>query len=112
MILILIYAMNQGLSIVKNSAKQHRFISVLEPHGQYNPAKEFTLAAKSSISSLTHQILGDIELIEIGVSNGQSYLFAFNRQLANKTKNTFTYQDNNFSFNGQFKLFKLSNKEK
>ncbi|MDT0602949.1 heparinase II/III family protein [Thalassotalea sp. W431] len=101
-----------GFIYRKKSAKQHRFISVLEPHGQYNPAKEFTLAAKSSISSLTHQILGDIELIEIGVSNGQSYLFAFNRQLANKTKNTFTYQDNNFSFNGQFKLFKLSNKEK
>ncbi|MDO6444472.1 heparinase II/III family protein [Colwellia sp. 1_MG-2023] len=99
-----------GFIYRKKAAKQHRFISVLEPHGQYNPAKEFTVAAQSTITKLTHHIKGDIELVEVGLTTGQSYLLAFNRSLAKKTNNTFTYQDNNFSFNGQFKLFKLSNK--
>ena len=99
-----------GFIYRKKATKQHRFISVLEPHGQYNPSKEFTIAAQSTITALSYQIEGDIELIEVGLTTGQRYLLAFNRKLAKNTNTTFTYQHNNFSFNGQFQLFKLSNK--
>lgn len=99
-----------GFVYRKKETKHHQFISVLEPHGQYNPSKEFTVAAKSTIESLAHQIIGDIELVEIGLVQGPRYLLAFNREITKKQSNTFTYQNNNFSFNGRFKLFELSNK--
>lgn len=101
-----------GFIYRRKGVKQHRFISVLEPHGQYNPSKEFTVAAKSTVATLSHQIQGDIELMKIGLVTGQRYLLAFNRTVTEKQSNTFTYQQNKFSFNGRFKLFELSNKKK
>ena len=94
----------------KKAAKAHTFVSVLEPHGQYNPSKEFTVAAKSTIAAIEYSIQGDIELLEISLVTDQRYLFAFNHTVENKQNNTFTYQKNNFSFNGRFTLFELSNK--
>ena len=101
-----------GFVYRKEATKQHTFISILEPHGQYNPSKEFTVAAKSTIETMLHSIKGEIELVEIGLVTGQRYLLAFNRTITEKQSNTFTYQTNKFSFNGRFKLFELSNEEK
>jgi oligo-alginate lyase len=99
-----------GFIYRKKDARQHKFISILEPHGQYNPSKEFTVAAESTIANVAHQIKGDIELVEIGLVQGHRYLLAFNRTVTEQQENTFIYQNNNFSFNGRFKLFELSNK--
>lgn len=99
-----------GFVYRKQATKQHKFVSILEPHGQYNPSKEFTVAAKSTIKTMSHSIKGEIELVEISLVTGQHYLLAFNRAITEKQSNTFTYQKNKFSFNGRFKLFELSNK--
>jgi len=99
-----------GFIFRKEDAKNHQIISILEPHGQYNPSKEFTLAAKSTISAIKHAIDDDVELIEIGLVDGKRYLLAFNRNKESHSSNAFTYQNNDFSFNGRFKLFELNNK--
>jgi hypothetical protein len=68
------------------------------------------LAAKSTITTINHAIDDDIELIEICLVTGKRYLLAFNRNKESNSSNAFTYQNNDFSFNGRFKLFELSNK--
>ena len=42
----------QGLMIRSEKAKQMTFASILEPHGEYNPAAEYTLNSHSAIKSL------------------------------------------------------------
>ncbi len=43
---------------------RHQFISILEPHGEYNPSKEYTLVAQSRLSALSHTQQGELTLIE------------------------------------------------
>ena len=46
-----------------NNRAQHRFISVLKPHGEYDPAAEYTLNATSRLQSLTYDRQDDISVI-------------------------------------------------
>ncbi len=56
-------------------ATQHRFVSLLEPHGEYNPSKEYTLDAVSQVSDFQLEQTGDIIVAEV-VITGKRYLLA------------------------------------
>ncbi len=91
----------------KTAAKSHTFVSVLEPHGEYNPSKEFTLAAVSKIQKLSHQKANNIDLVEITFLDKRSYLLAFNAANGIETNrvNKFSFNGVKHQFNGRFKLF-------
>lgn len=47
------------------------FVSVIEPHGEYNPTVEYTLESHSRIKSVAHFENGPDEYIQIETKNGQ-----------------------------------------
>lgn len=96
----------------KTKSKNHTFVSVLEPHGEYNPSKEFTVSAVSKIEKLTHQKEKDVDVIEILFAGDKRYLLAFNatKNIKNKKVNTFSFNGAKYQFDGRFKLFELNNK--
>lgn len=94
----------------KQDTKTHRFVSVLEPHGQYNPAKEYTLSAVSSVTDLQHQKQDQLGLLSLEVADNK-YLVVINHH-DNLVKNTkFSYQGANYQFSGRFHIFKITKKQ-
>lgn len=91
----------------KQGVKKHTFVSVLEPHGEYNPSKEYTLSAQSAVTQLNYKRDEAIEIVELGVNNGSRYLFAINTK--NKGKASFTYNNNDYQFDGRFTLIQINN---
>ena len=99
-----------GFIYRKKQAKAHTFVSVLEPHGQYNPAQEFTVSATSQVSGLIHKIDGELDLIEVLLVNGERFLIAINQahQLTPKNHKTrFNYNNNNYQTNGRLTVIQL-----
>lgn len=93
----------------KTDTKAHRFVSVLEPHGEYNPSKEFTLSAQSSVSGLSYQRDGNLDLVELTLTNNNRYLLAINNQEVGSAK--FSYKNTDYQFDGRFLLIQLNNKQ-
>ena len=89
--------------------KQHKFISVLEPHGEYNPSKEYTLEAISRVSSLKYDVQADLDLVEVKVKNN-TYLVAINKA-EKAAKHTFTYQNKAFTLNGRLGVYAMKNNQ-
>ncbi|TRX54584.1 alginate lyase family protein [Thalassomonas sp. M1454] len=94
-----------GFIYRKNAVKNHRFVSVLEPHGEYNPSKEYTLSANPKVSNLSFEQVNNISLVTVQLKNGAQYLLAINNNTSEKS--TFKYQQVEYKFNGRFNLFKL-----
>nr|WP_136251194.1 heparinase II/III family protein [Ningiella ruwaisensis] len=89
-----------------SDAKRHRYISVLEPHGEYNPSKEYTLDAQSSLESIETQQIETINLYEIHIAN-MRYLIAINTEEgidADATK-SFSYKGKSFNLIGHLGVF-------
>jgi len=92
-----------------DSAKQHKFISILEPHGEYNPSKEYTLEANSRVTALNYSEQDTLTLVNVDIK-GKSYLVAINKAAqANPSKHTFTYQNKAFTLNGRLGVYALKN---
>ena len=93
----------------KTKASNHTFVSVLEPHGEYNPSKEFTVSAVSKVQQLTHKKINNIDLVEIILSGNKHYLLAFNAtdKIKNNQLNTFSFNGSKYQFDGRFKLFNI-----
>jgi len=94
----------------KIDVKNHTFVSVLEPHGEYNPSKEFTLAAVSKIQALSHQKISNIDVVEISFLDGKHYVLAFNaaKDIDTNQLNQFSFNGFKHQFNGRFKLFEVN----
>ena len=94
-----------------DSAKQHKFISILEPHGEYNPSKEYTLEANSRVTALNYSEQDTLTLVNVDIK-GKSYLVAINKAAqANPSKHTFTYQNKAFTLNGRLGVYAMKNNQ-
>jgi len=93
----------------KLASKNHTFVSVLEPHGEYNPSKEFTLAAVSKIQTLSHHKINNLDVVELSFVDGKHYLLAFNagKDMEANQLNQFSFNGFKHQFNGRFKLFEV-----
>jgi len=47
------------------------FVSVIEPHGDYNPTVEYTIGSHSQIASVAHLEEGADEFVEITLKSGE-----------------------------------------
>lgn len=97
----------QGFIRRVSGKTQHQFVSVLEPHGEYNPSKEYTLEATSKVTALALTQQGNLTLVRIEIA-GSAYLIAINQQ--GKQDSTFSYQNNRYSLRGIFAVFALNNR--
>lgn len=52
------------------------FVSLLEPHGEYDPSEETTVDSRSRISELRHQRVRGADIVEIAMMDGRSLTIA------------------------------------
>ena len=92
------------------NTSEHRFVSVLEPHGEYNPSKEYTLNAVSQLTALQYSQQGSLTLIELTVE-GLDYLVAIDssNQAADDESQTFSYLNTSYTLTGRLGVFVRSN---
>ena len=92
--------------------KRHQFVSVLEPHGEYNPSKEYTLGAISRISDVS---LSEQEaLILVTLDFGEvKYLVAVNTATSadSDTEQSFNYQNLSYSLKGRLATYVIENNQ-
>ena len=87
--------------------KQHTFVSILEPHGEYNPSKEYTLEAVSRVSAANYIEQGNLLLVHLIIKN-KAYLVAINKAHS-KASNTFTFKNKSFTLNDRLGVYALKN---
>lgn len=92
---------------VKDQA-QHQFVSLLEAHGEYNPAKEYTLKSKTSIQNLSFERKDGVSLIIVELNDGRQYLIAYQQQ--NKQAQTFDFDGKTYKLKEAVNLFTLTKK--
>ena len=92
-----------------NNTKKHSFVSVFEPHGEYNPSKEFTIDATSKLKTLQHKKINGLDIVAFSFDNKVNYILAFNSQQSdNATRNKFSYNGKSFEFTGHSKFFEIN----
>jgi hypothetical protein len=96
----------QGFIRRVSNAKSHQFASVLEPHGDYNPSKEYTLDASSKVSAYSVTNQENLLLAEVEIAN-QQYLVAINQSAELPANTQFNYKQRPYSFSGRMALFTL-----
>ena len=91
----------------KMCIKQHRFVSVLEPHGEYNPSKEYTLDAVSQLSDIQLEQVGDYIVTEIAIA-GNRYLIAINTSSSEPTvPYSFSYKNQTYTLSDRLTVLPL-----
>ncbi|AWB65425.1 alginate lyase [Saccharobesus litoralis] len=85
--------------------KQHNFVSVLEPHGEYNPSKEYTLDSYSAVQNIEHSQQGNIEFVVVTLVDNSQIILAINHDIALTEPAQFSYRDKTYQFNSRFQLF-------
>ena len=91
----------QGFIRRVNSA-DHTFVSVLEPHGEYNPSKEYTLDAVSTVADLAYTEQDDIVFVELSIADTE-YLIAINSSA--QTEQEVTFKNSKYSLSGRLSVF-------
>ncbi|GMG85866.1 heparinase II/III domain-containing protein [Biformimicrobium ophioploci] len=96
----------------KQQARAHAFVSLLEPHGEYNPAREFTIGAESQVVSLSHEKSGSVDVVSFGFADGTRYLLAFNSEAGATPgqESAFEIEGTRYALKGRYQLFELPQK--
>lgn len=99
----------QGFIRRVTGRKHHNFVSVLEYHGEYNPAKEFTLGARSQVSGITHLKDGDLTFIGLDYA-GEGYLVVINES-SDTSQRQVSYQGRHYLIDGNLAAFRLGDQQ-
>lgn len=94
------------------AVKNHQFINVIEPHGEYNPSREYTLQGTSRIKELSSEKVGDIQVVEITLIDEQTILLAINQGKLEKAEQSFQYKNKTYSLAGRYTLISPTHKVK
>lgn len=89
-------------------ARDHTFVSVLEPHGEYNGALEFTRDPYSQIAKVSLIQEGPVDFIRIESVHGKVWGLGLAYQAGKATKNVVRYQGRDLHWRGFYHLFDLS----
>lgn len=81
------------------------FVSVLEPHGEYNGSEEYTVQSESRIRVLERFDTGAADLIHIVASNGNERWLALSRDPQPDRKHTASAGGRTFTWHGYYGLF-------
>ncbi|MEI6860180.1 MAG: heparinase II/III family protein [Shewanella sp.] len=104
-----------------SDSKQHRFVSILEPHGEYNPAAEYTLNATSNLKSMTYNREGEVSIIGfslvVDANETKQFVLAISHKQAknrmeinknNSIDNSFFYNRKSNHFSGRYLLLEVT----
>ena len=90
-----------------DNKSNHNYLSVLEPHGEYNPRYEFTKNPTSSLKSLNGIVDGEITLIKLLFLDDSEYHLVFTKIGDDETSHNYTTQLNNYEWKGHSRLFTI-----
>lgn len=88
-----------------NSSDGASFVSVIEPHGDYNPTVEYTLDSHSNVKSVRHFESGADEYIEIETKGGDLVGLAISGDMSESASHTIDINGKARSWSGPYKLF-------
>jgi hypothetical protein len=81
------------------------FVSVIEPHGDYNPTIEYTLGSYSQIKSVSHFESGAAEYIQIETKNGDVVGLGLGAQDNPSGEHSVDVNGEIISWSGAYKVF-------
>ena len=94
-----------GLVLRVAGASDHTFVSVLEPHGEYNGSREFTTASASHLLELDRETSGEVEFVRVVNSKSESRLLALSYDNNPDKTHSIKSGDALFEWTGFFRLF-------
>ncbi|MEQ8207035.1 MAG: hypothetical protein RIA65_12720, partial [Woeseia sp.] len=95
----------QALILRVNSAKAHSFVSVLEPHGEYNGPAEFTTSSSSSIRNLRRFHANGADLIQITSTAGDEHYLGLSYDPRPDVDHAVIVDGRTFEWSGYYALF-------
>lgn len=95
----------QGILLRVPSAEQARFISVIEPHGLYDPAQEVTVASESGIETVRTFDGDTATLIQIVFSTGQQLSVGLSHDL-HSGAHTISADGHLYEWTGAYNIFR------
>ncbi len=95
---------NEDAVIHRSEAANRKFVSILEPHGEYNGTLEFTKQSHSQVKAVSSLEAKNVDAVHIQLTNGQAYLLLIS---TTSGENQFSYQGKLLSWTGHATLKKL-----
>ena len=95
----------QSLILRVKDASEMRFISVLEPHGEYNGSREFTTASASGLAGIERFDGGDAEVIRMTSRSGSAVDMGLSWDADNSKTHSVKTADSSLDWNGFYRLF-------
>jgi hypothetical protein len=95
----------QALILRIKDARTHTFVSVLEPHGEYNGPAEFTRQSSGSISSLQRFQDRGADLIQITTQAGDKHFLGLSYDPRPSEPHAVAAGDRTFEWQGYYGLF-------
>jgi hypothetical protein len=81
------------------------FVSVIEPHGEYNPTAEYTVGSHSNVESVAHYAMGPAELVLIETKDGERIGLGIAGEGEDDTAHSVSVDGQEFSWTGPYELF-------
>jgi len=95
----------QALILRVKDATDHTFITVLEPHGEYNGSREFTTASASSVAAIEKFDGRGSEAIRVSNKSGSAAVLGLSWDADNSKKHSVKTTDSNLDWKGFYRLF-------
>ncbi len=95
----------QGLVLRVKGTSNHSFVSLLEPHGEYNGSREFTTASASNIESLSRTDSGLPDVIRVVTKNAKVRSVAFSYDADPNKQHSVETLNGPYTWTGYYQLF-------
>lgn len=94
-----------GFMLRTQQAGDTAFISVIEPHGEYNPTDEYTLGSHSQVKSIEVQEQNGLKLIQVETKSGKRLALALAPNSNDTDQHNFTQETASWAWTGPAFLF-------
>jgi hypothetical protein len=84
-----------------------KFISVIEPHGVYDPSAEFTIGSESSIHKVEHHTVEGHDLVTVKMRSAKQVIVAISNDPDVSKHHKVNIAGNEYSWTGFYKVFQL-----
>jgi len=85
-------------------SKNFAAVTVFEPHGEYNPTDEYTLASRSQVKHVSHISGETTDYIEIELKSGESLSIGLSTNASADAKNQIDVKGQAMSWTGPYAL--------
>lgn len=91
-----------------DGASAATFVSLLEPHGEYDASAETTVASSARVTALDHRREGDVDLVVITLVDGRRLAFGIADDVAAAAKHSVTIDGRALAWTGPVGRFDLA----